>query len=172
MPGTTTCTLTKGFRREQIWKLWFKLCDYLNVVRFSDLIWNLIYWYSRTVLTLSIIVWHFHNFEAVYPFISNCLLEIKSCISASSNILGRKSKGNLDAGRKFCFLFKLFMFVEDPPKEDDKEKAVEKEEGWVWFHFIHVSIKENKINISLKGPLFIILSYFKPHCFPFSLTSF
>ena len=78
---------------------------------------------------LSIIVWHFHNFEAVYPFISNCLLEIKSCISASSNILGRKSKGNLDAGRKFCFLFKLLMFVEDPPKEDDKEKAVEKEEG-------------------------------------------
>jgi len=26
-------------------------------------------------------------------------------------------------------LFKLFIFVEDPPKEDDKEKAVEKEEG-------------------------------------------
>ena len=29
----------------------------------------------------------------------------------------------------FGFLFKLSIFVEDPPKEDDKEKAVEKEEG-------------------------------------------
>ena len=78
----TSPALTKGFLREQqIWKLWFKLCDYLNVVRFSDLIWNLIYWYSRTVLNLSIIVWHFHNFEALSPFISKCLLEIKSCIS-------------------------------------------------------------------------------------------
>ena len=37
--------------------------------------------------------------------------------------------GNLDGGRKFWFLFKLLIFVEDPPKEDDKEKAVEKEEG-------------------------------------------
>jgi len=44
---------------------------------------DLIYWYSRTVLTLSIIVWHFHNFEVVLPFISNCLLEIKSCISSA-----------------------------------------------------------------------------------------
>ena len=130
MPGSTVCTLTEGFRNEQIWKLWFKLCDYLNVVRFSDLIWNLIYWYSRTVLTLSIIVWHFHNFEAVYVslhiklFIGN-----KKLYLILFKYLGTEIEGKSGRWKKFLFLFKLFMFVEDPPKEDDKEKAVEKEEG-------------------------------------------
>ena len=63
---------------------------------------DLIYWYSRTVLTLSIIVWHFHNFEVVSPFISNCLLEIKSCILSSPclNYLGREIEGKSGRWKK------------------------------------------------------------------------
>ena len=172
MPGSTVCTLTEGFRNEQIWKLWFKLCDYLNVVRFSDLIWNLIYWYSRTVLTLSIIVWHFHNFEAVYVslhiklFIGNkkLYLILLYQISWDGN---RREIWTLEKHFVFCLNFLCLLKI--LPKKMTRRRRWRKRKGK--FNIIAFMFWSNEISFKLKGPLFITLSYFKP-CSPLPMTSF
>ena len=138
--------LTKGFRREQIWKLWFKLCDYLNVVRFSDLIWNLIYWYSRTVLTLSIIVWHFHNFEVVLAlhiklFIGNKKLYLNLALPQLSWDGNRREIWTVEEHFVFCLNFLYLLKI--PQKKMTKRRRSKKRKGKFDFisHFIYFSVQ-------------------------------